>query len=437
MATHAQQQRIIAAVDAAFEQQLTFTADLIRIPSLRGNENAAQDVLEQAYRDAGLTIDRWTLDPAELAEHPGAGAVCVSYENTDVVVGTLAPPAGAENGSGSASGTGKSLILNGHVDVVPIGSERLWSRSPWDAHVADGWMYGRGSGDMKAGLVASLFALKAVQAAGLSPAAPLCLQSVPEEESTGNGTISALQHGYTADAVIITEPSQTEVVRAHVGVIWFSVTVTGQAAHAFEMSAGSNAIDGAYAVIEELRVLEEEWNDRAATSEHFGSHEHPLNLNVGVISAGDWPSSVPDSCEVQFRISLTPEMNVDECWAEIEARVQTAVQADPRLDRSTATASRLGFYSDGYILAPGSEAEQTLSAAHTAATGEPLGEIAMPGYIDSRCYGLFANTPALVYGPIGEKLHGADERVNIDSVRQVTRTLALFIAEWCGVVEAG
>ncbi|WP_217132779.1 ArgE/DapE family deacylase [Leucobacter chinensis] len=424
--TENQQQRIIAAVDAAFDEQLTFTADLVRIPSLRGDENAAQDVLEQAYREIGLTIDRWTLDAEELAEHPGAGAVSVSYENSDVVVGSFAPEVQ----------TGKSLILNGHVDVVPIGSERLWSRSPWEPHVAEGWLYGRGTGDMKAGLVANLFALRALRAAGLTPASPVYLQSVPEEESTGNGTISALQHGYTADAVLISEPSQTEVVRAHVGVIWFSVTVTGQAAHAFEMSTGSNAIDGAYAVIEELRRMEEEWNERAATSEHFGSHDHPLNLNVGVITAGDWPSSVPDSCEVQFRVSITPEMDVDESWREITERVQVAVQSDTRLNRSSAVAKRLGFYSDGYVLEPGSEAEATLSAAHTRATGKPLGEVAMPGYIDSRCYGLFADVPALVYGPVGEKLHGADERVNIESIREVTRTLALFIAQWCGVTEA-
>ncbi|SDS25459.1 ArgE/DapE family deacylase [Microterricola viridarii] len=430
MTTSAERDAILAAVDAAFDEQLDFTAALIAIPSLRGEENDGQDFMEQAFREVGLDIDRWTLDPAELATHPGAGAVAVSYENTDVVVGTLEPAAAV------GAAVGRSLILNGHVDVVPLGSPRLWSRSPWEPAIEDGWMYGRGSGDMKAGLAANVFALRALQRAGLTPRGRIHLQSVPEEESTGNGTLSALQHGYTADAVLITEPSSNAVVRAHTGVIWFRVVVTGRAAHASEMSVGANAIDGAYAVIAELRRMEADWNTRVPESAHFAEQPHPLNLNIGTIRAGDWPSSVPDACELGIRVALLPEMDVEECWEEIVERVQRAVQVDPALAGATALTEKLGFFSDGYVLEPGSDAEAVLAAAHEQATGSALGEVAMPGYIDSRCYGLFAGVPALVYGPLGERLHGADERVNIESVRHVTKAVALFIAEWCGVEAA-
>ena len=423
MTTADQRQAILDAVDAAFDRQLQFTADLVATPSLRGQEGAAQDIMAAAFQDAGLALDRWTLDPEELATHEGAGAVAVPYENTEVVVGTYEPE----------RESGRSLILNGHIDVVPTGADRLWSRSPWDAAVHDGWLYGRGAADMKAGLVANIFAFSALRAAGLAPTARVHLQSVPEEESTGNGTLSALQRGYRADAVVISEPSSGSLVRAHVGVIWFKVTVLGRAAHAFEMSNGMNAIDAAYAVIGELRTMEEEWNLRVPDSEHFGDQEHPLNLNVGTLHAGDWPSSVPDSCEIGFRVALLPEMDVEACWREIVDRVEHLMAREPALEGTTAQVEKLGFFSNGYVLEPGSDAEGVLTDVHDYVNGTALDAIAMPGYIDSRCYGLYAGVPALVYGPLGERLHGADERVNIESVRRVTKALALFIAEWCGV----
>ena len=423
MTTPDQRQAILDAVDAAFDRQVRFTADLVATPSLRGQEAAGQEIMATAFQEAGLAIDRWTLDPAELATHEGAGAVAVPYENTDVVVGTFTPRTEA----------GRSLILNGHIDVVPTGSQRLWSRSPWDAAIHDGWLYGRGSADMKAGLVANVFAFNALRDAGLAPTARVHLQSVPEEESTGNGTLSALQRGYRADTVLITEPSSASLVRAHLGVIWFKVTVLGRAAHASEMANGTNAIDAAYAVIGELRKMEEDWNARVPESKNFSDQEHPLNLNVGTLHAGDWPSSVPDSCEIGFRVALLPEMDVEECWRDIVDRVERLMASHPGLEGTTAEVEKLGFFSNGYVLEPGSDAETVLTEVHDQVSGTELGTVAMPGYIDSRCYGLYAGVPALVYGPVGERLHGADERVNIDSMRQVTKTLALFIAQWCGV----
>ncbi|NKX52702.1 M20/M25/M40 family metallo-hydrolase, partial [Arthrobacter deserti] len=128
--------------------QLSFTRELVRHPSLRTREGSAQDLLYAAMAERGLEMDRWELDPADLSTHEGFGPVAVSYENVTNVGGTSRP----------AAGRGRSLILNGHDDVVPEGPAEAWSRSPWDAPVIDGWMYGRGAGDMKAGLAANLFA---------------------------------------------------------------------------------------------------------------------------------------------------------------------------------------------------------------------------------------------------------------------------------------
>lgn len=423
MTTADQRQAIVDAVDRAFDEQVQFTRELLCLPSLRGQESAAQDMLEARMRALGLDIDRWTLDPEEIATHPGAGAVDVPYDTTEVVVGSL--PA--------ADDDARSLILNGHVDVVPVGDVAQWAREPFDPIVEGDWLYGRGAGDMKAGLVANLFALAALRTAGLRPEGRLHVQSVPEEESTGNGTLSALQRGYIADAVLISEPSGQETLRAHVGVIWFAIEVRSRAAHVFEMQAGSNAIDVAYGVVTALRGLEARWNEQAASSASFGAMRHPINLNVGTFHAGEWPSTVPDTCTVGLRVSLLPESDVEQVWAEIQDCVAGALPTEVAASGVSVEVRKHGFFSDGYILEPGSEAEAVLARSHEHVTGGPLGEIVMPGYTDCRVYGLFADTPSLMYGPRAERLHAVDERVSLSSLRETTKTIALFVAEWCGV----
>jgi acetylornithine deacetylase len=417
---------ILDAVDAAFDRQLAFTQELIREPSLRGREAGAQDLMERAMAERGLDLDRWQLDPEEIGTHVGAGAVAISYEGMTNLVGSYEP----------AETLGRSLILNGHVDVVPDGPHEQWARNPWDAHIEDGWLYGRGSGDMKAGLGAMLFAFDAVRAAGFDPAARIHFQSVVEEESTGNGTLAAIQRGYTADAVLIPEPEEDMLVRANVGVIWAKVRVGGTPTHVREMTSGFNAIDAAIAVVAQLRVLEAEWNAERARHPHFEHLDHPINFNIGQISGGDWPSSVPAWCEFELRAALYPGMTADEAWARILEQLAIAEAALGTAD-ATVTAEKTGFYAEGYVLEEGSDAERLLGETHEAAFGSPLDSFTTPGYIDSRLFVLYEGLPTLVYGPKTEQIHGCDERTSIDSLRRVTKSIALFIAGWCGVTPRG
>ncbi|PPF80888.1 acetylornithine deacetylase [Pseudoclavibacter sp. RFBJ3] len=418
-----QRQRILDAVDAAFDQQVAFTQELVRHPSLRANESSAQDLLYGAMAGRGLTMDRWELDPVELAAHPGAGAVEISYEGLENVVGTFTPP--QERGS--------SLILNGHIDVVPEGPESQWARSPWDATVRDGWLYGRGSGDMKAGLVANLYAFDAVRAAGLAPTGRIHFESVVEEECTGNGSLSAHLRGYTADAVLIPEPEEDMLVRANTGVIWLRLRVDGKPTHPREMQTGFNAIDAAYSVIGELRKLEADWNTKQGEHRYFEDLDHPINFNVGKIQGGDWGSSVPAWCEVDVRVALYPGITADAAWAEITDALD-GVTADGNGNPIVTTATKTGFYAEGYVLEEGGAAERALERSHSAAFGgAELESFVTPGYLDGRVFVQYADTPALVYGPISEAIHGYDERVNLESVRRITKSIALFIAEWCGV----
>lgn len=312
-------------------------------------------------------------------------------------------------------------------------AQRLMARAFEDAGLAVDWLYGRGAGDMKGGLVANLFAYKALRAAGLLPEGRVHLQSVPEEECTGNGTLSSMQHGYTADAVVISEPMGEALVRAHLGVIWFDVDITGTAAHAQEMSRGFNALDAAFALIVRLRELEQHWNEITVGDEHFGDQEHPINLNVGVLEAGEWPSSVPDRCHFSVHVAVPPSLGSQRAWEQIEQCVEEAREQDPVVSRGHATVSRSGFFSDQYVLQPGSEAEGLLRELFSDVAGRELEAFATPAYIDSRVYANFQGVPSLVFGPVAESLHGKDERVNLESVKRCTEIYALYMARWCGV----
>ena len=192
----ARRDAILQSVDAAFEAQLQFTVALVRFPSTRGQEGTCQDFLFEAYRARGYSVDRWRIEADDIAHHPGFSPIAHDYDQAINVVATHRP----------RQQVGRSLILNGHVDVVPTGPKTLWDAPPFEPHREGDWLYGRGAGDMKAGLAANLFALDALARAGFQPAAPVYVQSVTEEECTGNGALSALVRGYQADAAIIREP---------------------------------------------------------------------------------------------------------------------------------------------------------------------------------------------------------------------------------------
>src|SRR5690606_4679683 len=149
----------------------------------------------------------------------------------------------------------------------------------------------------------NLFARDAVRSAGLVPTGRIHVQSGVEEAGTGNGSPSALVRGDTADAVVSPEPAEDMLVPAHGAVISFRVRVAGQPTHPRQMATGFNAVDAAYGVLAQLRELEERWNAERGEHRWFEDLEHPINLNLGRIQGGDWPSSVPAWCELDLRIA--------------------------------------------------------------------------------------------------------------------------------------
>ena len=417
---------ILAAVDAGFEAQTAFTRELVAYPSLRGQEHTAQDFIHQQLAGRGYGLDRWAINVDEIKDHPGFSPVAVSYANAINVVGVHRP----------RNETGRSLILNGHIDVVPTGPVEMWQRPPFTPWIDGDWLYGRGSGDMKAGLVANIFALDALRNLGFQPAARTCIQSVTEEECTGNGALACLVRGYRADAAIIPEPEDDRLVRANVGVIWCRVHLRGKPVHTRVAGRGFSAIDGAYELMAALRELAESWNARKAEHPFFEDVEHPINVVFGRIAGGDWPSMVPAWCWFDVRMALYPGVDPKHAAGEIEACVQRAASRHIHLANTPPKVEYTGFFAAGYVLEAGSDAEQTLARAHQRSYGAELQSFVTPGYLDGRVFVLYDQCPCLVYGPRAENIHGIDERVSLASVKRITGAIALFVAEWCGLERA-
>jgi len=420
------QNRIVDAVDAGFDAQLAATRDFVAIPSTRGAEGPCQDMIGDLLRARGYEVDDWHIDIDDLKDLRGYGPITHDFSRARSVVGTYRPSTSA----------GRSLILQGHCDVVPAGPPELWDTPPFSPVVRDGRMYGRGALDMKSGTIGALYALEAIKAAGFRPTARIHFQSVIEEESTGVGALSTLQRGYRADACFIPEPTGGRMVRAQVGVIWFRLKLRGHPVHVAHATSGSNAIMAAYHLIEALQTLEAAWNARAASDRHFKTLVHPINFNPGIIKGGDWASSVPAWCDVDCRIAILPGWSVADCQKEILACVAQAARDHRFLSNNPPAVEWSGFLSEGYELANAAEAEAAFGKAYGSVYGGAVQDLAFTALTDTRFYGLNYDIPSLCFGASGEALHGFNEYVDLASLRQATKATALFVAEWCGVEKA-
>ncbi len=420
--------KLAAAIEANWERQIAWLRQLVSFPSLRGREGPCQDWIARSFAERGWSVDRYTLDEVSMDHLPGHSPVMdTDYSRAVQVVATVRPPAVP-----NSAARGRSLILQGHVDVVPAGPEAMWTRPPFDPVVKDGYLYGRGANDMKQGVSAMVFAMDALRTAGLAPAADVYVETVTEEECTGNGALSTLARGYRAEACLIPEPTGNVLARASVGVMWFRLRVRGIPVHVAQAQTGSNAIMSAYVLLGALYELTARINERAKTHEWYHEVPDPVKFNPGVIRGGDWGSSTPAWCEVDCRIGLLPGTTLEEARAEVLATVAAAARGDHFLANNPPEVIWNGFQADAHVLQPGSDAEAVLGRVHEETLGTKMTARLGTAVNDTRFYDLYYNVKALCYGPGGEGSHGFDERADLAVLKRTTLVIAGFIADWCG-----
>lgn len=420
----AQQHRLLEQVGRFEDDMIGLTMDLVAEPSTIGHQAGVVNLMEARLRDLGYDPQRVPVDPETLSEEPGFAPIPWGYDGADNLV--VVRPADGKNG--------RSALFNGHLDVVSAEPLTAWSRDPFQPCIEDGWLYGRGSGDMKSGVAAMIYALKSVEAAGFGLNAPVTLETVVDEECCGNGALRCRYAGYDADAVLIPEPFGPTILTAQLGVLWFRIEVRGKPVHVLDAPAGTNAIEKCFSLIKALRALEAEMNAEPPPAE-YRDIQHPLNLNIGIFQAGDWPSTVPAAADVHGRLGYYPGTRFAEVAQRIEDTVGAAAREDDWLRENPPQVTFYGFRSDGHVLPLETPALQTLSACHELITGQPAQPYIATCTTDLRAFHHFGRSQHTCFGPVAEDIHGADERVHLESVMHTARTYALFLAQWCGLKE--
>ena len=217
--------------------------------------------------------------------------------------------------------------------------------------------------------------------------------------------------------------------------VWAWVTITGRPAHVREMQAGVNAIEAAYVLMERLRAYEDAMNRAEHRHPAFAGDNHPVNVNFGTLTGGEWNSSVATRARLGVRVGVMPGHSCHDVRAEIERLVEDAA-TDSRLRGARLAVEFRGFVADGCVFPPDQPIALGVSALHREVTGTALRPYSATGLTDARFYALYGGTQATCYGPDADNIHGIDESVGIDAMHDVTRVLALLIAGWCGLEAA-
>ncbi len=413
---------IRACIEALTPYMVKTLTGFVACPSFSGEEHGATVFMERELDALGLSCRRIPLVTADIETAPLYSPAISPDANRYNLLASLEPDHQFDQGS--------SLLFNGHMDIVPTGPHALWSSPPLDAREHDGHIFGRGAGDMKAGIVCAMTALKALQYLGLKPSARVAINTVLEEECTGNGALASLPHVRDFEAVVIPEPFNETLMCAQMGVLWCQFELTGKPAHAAYATTGVNPIEACIAIHKELKRREAFWNEPAQRHQAYREHPHPINFNLGKISGGEWASSVPCTASMEVRVGFYPGRSIEDVKAEVAEAAEHALSDTP--SNLTLSITHRGFHAPGCDFDLSHPSMLMLAASHQRINGTPPRHMAMTATTDARFFRL-AGMPVTCYGPEAENIHGVDESVSIASMQRVAAVMTDFIIEWCKV----
>jgi acetylornithine deacetylase len=409
-----------SAIDALSEELVAFLRSLVRLPSVSGAEQAAQRAIAEKYRAIGLETEFVLSRREDIAGHPAFCDDGIPFVDRTNVVGRW-----------RGAGGGRSLILNGHMDVVPPGDITQWTHDPWSGDIVDGRLYGRGACDMKAGLAAAAMAVQALRDIGFHPRGDVLLESVIGEESGGVGTLTTIVAGYRADACVIMEPTALVMCPIQSGALTFRITVRGRAAHACVKPSGVSAIEEFAPILEMLQRLNAE---RHARFRH-PLYEDPANvapISVGTVRSGDWHSTVPDLLVAEGRFGVFPGESVEDARRALADAISAESARHPWLAAHPPELEWFEGQFESGETAPDAPIVATLARQHEEVIGRPAEMKAVTFGSDLRLFTRHAGIPTVTYGPGSFMVaHSADEFVPIAEVVSCAKILAGVIVDWC------
>lgn len=408
------------AIQARREEYTALLQVWVQDATLSGREAHYQEKIRDLYVALGLETDMWEIDIEELKDNPLFHSPRTDFKGSPNVVGTL-----------KGEGGGRSIILNGHVDIVPEGDHGQWNQAPYSGEIIDGCLYGRGATDMKGGNLSSYIAVATLKELGIRLQGDVILQSVVEEEAGGAGTLAALVRGYRADAALIPEPTEQKIFPRQQGSRWFRLRVEGIKAHGGTRYEGVSALEKSVAVIQAIQMLEKKRN-AALNDELYKDVPIPLPINLGRIEGGDWPSSVPDDITIEGRIGVGPWETVETAENALKDAMASLADQDDwfhehpiAIEFFGACWQPGGIDLDNPLVTSLSNAFNEVHSKAPELQASPWGT---DGGLMTQ-YGI----PALVFGPgITRLAHFPNEHIRLDDIFDVAEITTLTLIRWCG-----
>ena len=420
---------VLTAVDAQLENAIEFLGHLVAIPSMGGTEAEAeiQHVLAEILHSDGFDVDLWAMDLDDLTSQPDFPGMEVDRREAFGLVATL---------PGNAPELGLSLLVDGHVDVVPPGDRSAWTSDPFTLRRAErngvDALFGRGSCDMKGGLVASIMAARALSSVGVKLAGDLLIAPVIGEEDGGLGTYELMRRGIKADACVIPEPTDLDIIPANGGALTFRLRIPGQATHASRRTEGVSAIDKFTAILPVLEALEARRN--ADVDPLMSRWPIAYPLSIGTVHAGDWASTVPDLLIAEGRYGVALGEDPMSARVELENAIAEANSADPFLQSHPITVEWWG----GQFASGRSQDDQLIDLtrrAHYAAAPQRRHQQVYGAPYGSDLRFISPKMPVLQYGPgDASAAHAPDEFIEVEGLLTSMRTMALMYLEHCHIL---
>jgi acetylornithine deacetylase len=425
------EQEVLHVIDVYREKVIETLQTLVRFPTVTPSLNSRaegdayigfQQYIQKRLESLGFHIDTWEIDASGLETFWGSG---VDHDrdlsNMPVVVGTR-----------RGRGKGKSLLLNGHYDVVPPGELSNWTYPPFEGRIVENRLYGRGSSDMKGGITAMLEALRCIEVSGICLNGDILVQSVPDEEGSTMGTLACCQRGYRAQAAIIPEPTGMNVQLALRGGASGKITVYGRAGHAdqtqphWKEGGAVNAITKSVKIIRALEELTEEWRTRPDKKHKFVD---PDIVIPTMIRGGEWFVMYPERVEIDFTSDFIP--GTTNFWQELEDKINKTAGTDPWMREHPPLLEPTDTLLYGAEVDEDEPIVQTIltTARDIGLDPHPVGS---GGLTDAVHLINYAKVPTVSIGPSAESAHMVDEFINVDELIQLTKILALAILRWCG-----
>ena len=448
------EQSILAKVEEKKAKSIELLAALVRIPSPTGEESAAQEFIAEYLGNLGLHVECWEPDVKALfdkyphvAQYPShwqhdlilpyqdlpTYEDLIQSEKIDVLNYKNRPNVvGIWKGSG---GGGRSLILNGHIDTVTVEPLNEWNHDPYGAEIIEGKMYGRGVSDMKSGIVASLIALESLIELDVKLRGDVIFQSVVNEEHAGNGTLACIEHGITADAAIITEPTKHHIRLGSAGSVCWGVEIAGRARPTGARWAGReqngiSAIEKIPPIINSLLMMEQKIN-KNYRHPHLPD-QNPFSLVMGRVCGGHYDGVTASECILNGTAYFGSEVgSVADVMEHIRTAVSEGSKIDPWLKKNPPSVFFL-HHDDPSDIDENEPIIQTLSATAEKILNEKPPRYRGTAACEMRHLINQGNIPTTVFGPgWGDQIHKPDEFMPIDSMLPAVKALTLTIFNWC------